>query len=62
MADGKTYAPGCSPDAMRERQKGLNRSIRLYAAIRLFATCPPSIPEVSRAPSRSAKNIKQRGR
>jgi hypothetical protein len=62
MPDGKTYAPGCSPDAMRARQKGKNLAIRAYAAQWFMATRPPSIPEVSRAPVRSVKNIKQRTR
>lgn len=62
MADGKTYAPGCSPEQMRAAQRGRNLAIRAYAAQWFMATRPPSIPEVSRAPVRSAKNIKQRTR
>lgn len=62
MSDGRTYAPGCNPEQMRARQKGKNLAIRAYAAQWYMATRPPSIPEVSRAPTRSAKNIKQRGR
>ena len=61
MPDG-TYAPGCSPEQMRARQRGKDLAIRAYAAQWFFATRPPSIPEVSRAPVRSRKNIKQRGR
>lgn len=62
MSDGRTYAPGCNPDQMRARQKGRNLAIRAYAAQWFMATRPPSIPEVSRAPTRSRKNIKQRTR
>jgi hypothetical protein len=61
MSD-KTYAPGCHPDEMRAKQRGRNRGIRVYAAERHMGTIPPSIPEVSRAPVRSRKNIKQRTR
>lgn len=62
MSDGRTYAPGCSPEQMRASQRGKTLAIRAYAAQWFFATRPPTIPEVSRAPARSAKNIKQRGR
>lgn len=62
MSDGRTYAPGNSPEQMRARQKGRNLAIRAYAAQWFFATRPSTIPEVSRAPTRSRKNIKQRGR
>lgn len=62
MSDGKTYAPGCSPEQMRARQRGKNLAIRAYAAQWYMATRRPSIPEVSRAPTRSRKNIKQRTR
>lgn len=62
MSDGRTYAPGCSPEQMRARQRGKTLAIRAYAAQWFFATRPPTIPEVSRAPVRSQKNIKQRGR
>jgi hypothetical protein len=62
MPDGKTYAPGRNPDQMRAAQRGRNLAIRAYAAQWFMATRPPSIHEVSGAPVRSVKNIKQRGR
>lgn len=62
MSEGRTYAPGCSPDQMRARQRGRNLAIRAYAAQWFMGTRPPTIPEVSRAPVRSKKNIKQRTR
>ena len=61
MSDG-TYAPHCSPDAMRRRHLARDLATLEWAESRRVGKSRPSIPEVSRAPARSRKNIKQRTR
>lgn len=43
---------------MRAAQELKTRAIRAWASDRKVGTRPPSIPEVSRAPQKSHKNIK----
>jgi len=62
MADRKTYAPHCDPESMRRRHLARDIQTLEWAESRRVGKRRPSIPEISRAPVRSAKNIKQRTR
>lgn len=62
MSDRETYAPHCDPVAMRRRHLARDLRTLEWAESRRVDTRPPTIPEVSRAPVRSKKNIKQRTR
>lgn len=47
------------PEGMREAQDLKSKAIRAWAADRQVGTLPASIPEISRAPVKSRKNIKR---
>lgn len=48
-----------TPDGMRSAQTMKNKAIHAWASDRGLGSQPPSIAEVSRAPSKSTKNIKR---
>jgi len=49
-----------SPEQRRETQEGITKSIWAWGRENKIATQPATIQEISRAPVRSAKNIKNR--
>jgi hypothetical protein len=51
-----------SPEQRRETQAGITKSIWAWGRANKIATQPPTIQEISRAPIRSTKNIKNRAK
>ena len=49
-----------SPEQRRETQEGITKSIWAWGRENKIATQPATIQEISKAPVRSAKNIKNR--
>lgn len=55
----KSMPRGMSPEAQREAQMLKDKAIRAWASDRGVGSQPASIPEVSRAPQKSRKNVKR---
>jgi hypothetical protein len=49
-----------SPEQRRETQAGITKTIWAWGQEKKIGTQPPTVPEISKAPVRSAKNIKNR--
>lgn len=59
MSDRQTYAPHCNPDEMRRRHLARDVQTLAWAEARGLGKRAPTMPEVSRAPVKSPKNIKR---